>query len=97
MSMGFLKRAVNEEETDGSNDLEEQYLKLFPKIGRDFISREDFEAIIVQLFQFVNPLALQAVDLKSDGLARLRAKVYKDRLDTGNLTNTFRDLIDLDD
>ena len=58
--MGFLLKAAREENSSDENDqLEEQYMRLFPKIGRDFVHREDFENIIKELLNFIGMLSLK--------------------------------------
>lgn len=97
--MGFLKRASKKEDSDTeSSQLEEQYERLFPKIGRDFVHKQDLERLLQHIFGLIDPLGLNPIDLLDDSAARQRALEYKNFLDDeydGSLT--YKDLIDLDD
>lgn len=97
--MGFLLKAAREESSSDENDqLEEQYMRLFPKIGRDFIHREDFENIIKELLRLIDPAGLSTVDTSDDSEARSRAKEYKIFLeDDKKGSDVYRDLINLDE
>ena len=72
---------------------EEQYLRLFPKIGRDFVHKDDLAQILLQLFSVLG------VDLSIDDVhARERALEYKLQLEAGlDHTAQYKDLIDLED
>ena len=96
---GFLTSAAAGEDVDQEGSaLEEQYEKLFPKIGRDFIFREDFEDIMQQILLIVDPLGLTPIDFSADGLARRRAREYKAFLDQDqDGSEVYKDLINLDD
>jgi len=91
--MGFLKSDINEEDSDPDKDLEEQYLKLFPKIGRDFVTREDLEAVIQQIMFTIDPLGLSPVQV-DDSAARDRAAKYSNLLDKDK-GESERDLVEL--
>lgn len=93
---GFLIRAAKGEDASSEGDqLEEQYLRLFPKIGRDFVHKDDLESFVRSL---VRQLALLGVRPTSvgDEEARRMASLYKDLLDSGG-SHDHRDLINLDD
>lgn len=95
---GFLKRASSEEEPDSKRDLEETYEKLFPKIGRDFVYRDDLNLIIDLLLRIVDPLGLLPHELVGDVEARKKALEYKLVLAAGvDGTKRYKDLINLDD
>ena len=97
--MNFLKKAAREEDTsDESGQLEEQYMKMFPKIGRDFVHKDDLENIVRQMMVIIDPLGLNPVDATDDSEARSRAEVYKSFLDDGTKGNeVYKDLIDLEE
>jgi|SaaInlStandDraft_4_1057021.scaffolds.fasta_scaffold40538_2 hypothetical protein len=95
----FLKAAIRGEEPDTDNDpaeLEEIYLRLFPKIGRDFVHRDDLMHILRTVLSFldVDPYEL---DLDTDSMARLRAIEYRSVLESGVSEQIFEDLINLGD
>ena len=97
--MGFLTKAAREEDsTDEGGQLEEQYMKLFPKMGRDFVHREDFVVIIRQVLAIVDPAGLNPVNLDDDSEARERAKEYKAYIDEDKKgSDVYKDLIKLDE
>jgi hypothetical protein len=98
--MGFLTRSAKGEDTGQSENAsaEEQYERLFPKIGRDFVSRRDFVNIMQRLMAIVDPTGLSPIDFEEDGEARNLAIEYKSLLDSGkNGANIYKDLIRLDD
>ena len=92
--MSLLKRKNEDIDTDGNEEL---YRELFPKIGRDFVYKEDLELILRAVIAAVNPLVAGTVPLMSDVMATRRARQYKRLLDKGDTDKTFRDLIDLDE
>lgn len=72
---------------------EEDYMKLFPKIGRDFVSREDLADILTVIIG-----ALPGIDLQiKDGRATALATEYKRILDGKKTSKTYKDLIELED
>lgn len=95
---GFLSRSMEEEDAvDENSTLEEQYMKIFPKIGRDFVHVEDLEELILNLLLLIAPEFLGLVRLGNNEAVQ-RAKLYKDLLEqnkTGN--DVFKDLINLDE
>jgi hypothetical protein len=97
--MGFLKKAANEEDSsEETEQLEEQYMKLFPKIGRDFVHREDLEAILRQIMALLDPAGLAPIDITDDSEARGRAREYKVFLDDDKSgAEVYPDLIKLED
>lgn len=70
-------------------DLEQQYQLLFSKIGRDFITREELEFILKNLFEEKDILIDEAI-----GMAIDRAFRYKELYDA-NEVGDYQDLIDL--
>lgn len=97
LGKGFLRRSINEE-PGGDDPLEEQYEKIFPKIGRDFVYREDLEQILSEILLRVDPLGTFGIDLSYNLGARRKALEYKELLDSGrDGSEIYRDLIDLDD
>jgi hypothetical protein len=94
--MSFLNRS-NTVESNKDNS-ERQYLELFPKIGRDFIYREDFEEIIRQILSIVDPLGMSNINLSANDHAIQRAYEYSDAIEEDDMEK-FRiyDLIDLED
>lgn len=96
--MGFLKKAANEEEENPSKGLEEQYERMFPKIGRDFITRADFITIMRRLMMIVDPTGQFPVDFSENAWAMAKAVEYKVVLDSGeDGSKIYTDLINLDE
>lgn len=97
--MGFLTKAAGKEDRSSSNsDNEEQYERLFPKIGRDFVHRKDFENMMQQVFQLIDPFGLSPVNFSDDSEARKRALEYKQFLDDQkDGSKVYKDLIKLED
>lgn len=100
--MSFLKRHEKQEDASQSGDNEELYEKLFPKIGRDYVYREDFEEVIQQiliLLASIQPIPVTApIDFRSDAKARLKAAEYKDLIESGrDGSKIYRDLIKIDE
>lgn len=96
--MGFLKRALNEEEPSNTSNNEELYERLFPKIGRDFVYKEDLERMLGAIMFLLDPAGLNPIDMKSDARARKQALEYKALLDSGeDGSKKYKDLINLDD
>lgn len=85
-------------EPDGKRDLEEMYERLFPKIGRDFVYKEDLFKLLELIMMIVDPLGINPIDPTSDIQAKKKALQYKITLETGaDGTKLYRDLINLDD
>lgn len=97
-SSGFLERDIKQHEPDENQTLEEQYEKLFAKIGRDFVTREDLERILHNLIVAISPIHAGMINTHSDTEARRKAFDYKNTLDN-NLDGTelYTDLIEPDD
>lgn len=94
--MGLMKDQSDGKEPDSENDpekREEDYQKMFMKIGREFVHRDDFErtfeAFIDILLIALPPigLVLKASPLphRSRSSAEARAAVYKEALDEGDV------------
>ena len=107
--MGFLKKSTRGEgliaedpEEEGSSreggvsKKEELYMKLYMKMGRDFIHKEDFHRIIEQLLDHLDIENFE-IDLEdSNSSAQQRAEEYKFFLNTGQSGSShYPDLIDL--
>jgi hypothetical protein len=80
--MGFLGRHINNEEPDEEATLEEQYKKLFPKIGRDFVAREDLEGLITLIISIIDPLDISGLGI-DDSAAKNIADRYQRLLKKG--------------
>ena len=98
--MGFLTKSARGEDLGDSEtaQLEEQYEKMYAKIGRDFISREDFINIVARLLAIIDPLGQRPIDLNDNSEARKKAAMYKEILDSGkDGSKLFKDLVSFDD
>lgn len=96
--MGFITKAARDEDSsDESGQLEEQYMKLYPKIGRDFVHQEDLKALVEQIMTLLDPLGVSPVIL-DDSEARERAFEYKALLDSDKKgCDLYKDLINLEE
>jgi len=97
---GFLQRNADEEELDDSAQSEEMYERMFPKIGRDFVYKEDLNNMMDGFLSFLDPdgLGLIGGDSRSDAEARKRALEYKSVLDSGkDGSQIYKDLIKLNE
>ena len=99
--MGFLKDGAKGEGPDHENDpeqREEDYEKMFMKIGRDFVHKDDFQRVIRQVLNLMGPMGLIPIDTTSTGGALARAVEYKGFLDSETDGSTvYPDLIKLDE
>jgi hypothetical protein len=95
---GFLQRSAQQEEPDSGGQLEEMYEKLFPKIGRDFIYKEDLLRVVQQILSIIDPTGISSSLILNDIGARKKALEYKNLLDSGkDGSKIYKDLINLDD
>lgn len=97
--MGFLTKAAREEDSsDEGMQLEQQYLKLFAKIGRDYVHKEDLVGILQQIMDLVDPDGANPINLEDDSEARQRAQEYKAFIDENkDGSKIYKDLIRLDE
>ena len=105
--MGLISSSLNGTSPDMENDPkqnEEQYEKMFMKIGRDFVHRNDLALILdefVLRLSAVSPTIALAfsddpVDSTNNSGAMEMAQIYKQILDNGeDGSQRFQDLIDL--
>ena len=105
--MGLISSSLKGETPDIENDpqkKEEDYERLFMKIGRDFVHRDDLTRIFNQFtarLALTNPLialafADDAPDASQNSGAMAQAAIYKSILDRGeDGSKRFEDLIDL--
>ena len=98
--MGFLERASKGESVGSqSSDNEELYEKLFIKIGRDFVYKEDLAKMIVRILEILDPTGIVANNfiVSSEGAMR-KALEYKKVLESGqDGSKLYKDLIILDE
>ena len=96
--MPFLRKSVNGDETNENETNEELYEKLFPKIGRDFVYKEDLYKVLRRILFLIDPSTLKWPDIKDDSEARKLALEYKNLLEKGKSgSDKYKDLIKLDD
>ena len=83
--------------------LEEQYERMHPKMARDFVSREDFEDVLVLLNLALSALAAQSgavlpVKLTlSNTKAMAKSILYKQVVESGkDGSKLFKDLVEID-
>lgn len=95
--MGFLERGIKGEETDTSAELEEQYERLFAKIGRDFVYKEDLEGLLTKIISIIDPTGVFGLAI-DDAAARSKAHEYKMVLDKGkDGSKIYKDLVDIEE
>ena len=96
----FLKSAIRGEEPSSDNDsaaVEESYYRMFPKIGRDFLHRDDFAEIMRQVLIELG-IVEDGIDLYLIDNAVARAMEYRSILSSGDAgEDIYPDLIDLED
>ncbi len=92
--MPFLKRDLNDEEPDSSDDLEEQYMRLMPKMGRDFIHKDDLLVLLQRILEIIDPTALVNLSI-DDSNARNLAQHYKRIVEKGRRGEQHRDLVEI--
>tara|TARA_Y100001970_G_C14252961_1_gene873157 strand:+ start:1066 stop:1389 length:324 start_codon:yes stop_codon:yes gene_type:complete len=105
--MGIISSSMNGESPDFENDpkgKEEEYEKLYMKIGRDFVHRDDLalilDSLVIRLSELNPQIAISfsdnPIDYSVDSGAMEKAQIYKQILDTGeDGSKRFKDLIDL--
>jgi len=85
--MGLMKDTANGEEPDQENDpekLEGEYERMYMKIGRDFVHREDLAAILnefkTKLLQALPTTAvtLSTINVRRKSNALAQAAIYKE-------------------
>lgn len=108
--MGFLKKSIHgkglieddegetaRKESSGSlNKEEELYMKLYMKIGRDFVHKEDLFRILKELIDYLDIDDFENVLTEGESAAEQRAHEYKHFLETEKSgSEYYPDLIDL--
>ena len=94
----FLERGVKDEDADPAAGLEEQYERMFPKIGRDFVYKGDFFRLLNLIMSIIDPLNINPIDFRSDVEARRKANEYKAVLESGrDGSKLYQDLINMDE
>lgn len=93
---------VDVEEENGSNQskasLEKLYERLFMKIGRDFLHVEDFQRIMIEILEAVDPSLIEDIDFFSNENALEKAEEYSNFLEENiNGSDIYKDLIVLEE
>jgi len=83
----------DENERQGSQR-EEDYEKLFPKMGRDFIHIDDFNAWLNNLRVILTPLGITLPPM-ANAAATAKANQYKAAIESGEQVD-YIDLVDID-
>jgi hypothetical protein len=99
--MGMFRKLKDKEDIPGgTNDdsLEEQYQKMFKKIARDFVFKEDLKLIFSSLFEELFDIEDEAEAERFNQYftaAALKAIEYKDNLNKPlNKRKKYKDVID---
>ena len=95
--MGFLTKASREQDAgDTESNIEDQYLNIYGKIARDFISRDDLKLIVGRIMSIIDPGGLLPIDLDNDSGARAKGLLYKKLRDAGeDISRRFPDVVDM--
>ena len=108
--MGFLKKSIHgkglieddegetasQADNENSNREEQLYMKLYMKIGRDFVHKEDLYRILKELIEYLDIDDFEKILNESESAAEQRAHEYKHFLETEKSGSTYYpDLIDL--
>ncbi len=98
--MGFLRDFDDGKEDDFDENegpaLEERYMRMFMKMGRDFVHKDDLASILIEIINEIDPDILNTIDLYSSVSAEDRAQEYRDFINTGrDGSKIYSDLIDL--
>jgi hypothetical protein len=98
--MGFLRDMEDGKEDDFDENegpkLEEKYMRLFMKIGRDFVHKDDFAKILTEIIEALNDNNLDGIDLESSPGADDRAQEYRDYINSNiQGSDSYPDLINL--
>ncbi len=101
MAKGFLRSGAAGEEPDPPDEgagLEKTYIRMFPKIGRDFVHRDDLFRILLHLLDILDVDPGRFLEVNPVDGALRRALEYKVFIDAGEDSSVvFKDLINLDD
>lgn len=105
--MGFLKKALKGEglsediegisqKEDGYDELEERYMRMYMKIARDFIHKEDVLIMFKMLLEHLD-IEEDEFDLSViDSIAQQRAEEYKHFLKNNDLgSNYYPDILEI--
>ena len=97
-----MRLRKNDQGTEQKQGLEEQYERMFPKIARDFVVKEDLDELLLQLLialQTLNGGMPLPLNLRlGNARAMSKAVQYKDVIETGkDGTKLFVDLIQIDE
>tara|TARA_B100000131_G_scaffold321606_1_gene372818 strand:- start:45769 stop:46107 length:339 start_codon:yes stop_codon:yes gene_type:complete len=100
--MGFLKDTMEDKEPDeeegDAKSLEKTYQRLFMKIGRDFVHKDDFVSVIEAILDIVDPDNEHRIYPRQRSNAMTWASIYKEMLDEGTTSDmVIHDLINLDE
>lgn len=95
--MGMFRKLLDKEDLSSINsesELEEQYQKMFKKIARDFVYKEDLSEILV--FAFGELLEKSDIDTRSRVDSAIQKAIeYKQNLNKPlNQRKKYRDIID---
>ena len=68
------------------------------KIGRDFLTIEDFQRIMTEILESIEPELIESIDFFSDESAMEKAEEYKNFLDEDiDGSTVYKDLIVLEE
>ena len=98
--MGFLRDMEDGKDEDFDENegpaLEQRYMRLYMKIGRDFVHKDDLASILIELINAIDPDLLETVDVYSMVSAEDKAQEYREFIRSGeDGSKIYQDLIDL--
>lgn len=79
-----------------SKDLEDQYEHLYPKMGRDFIHVDDFNAWLIIINARLAAAGFPPFPPIGNSKAVSKGLLYKTNIDAGNRTE-FPDIVNMDE
>lgn len=89
----LISNALKKKKRNRNESIEEEYRFLFPKIGRDFVTKKDLQNLINLL---IEELGLTTTLQVEDTEAYNQAIIYKNELENDDL-NSSLDLVDMED
>jgi hypothetical protein len=82
-----------DEQSQENDQREEDYQKLMPKIGRDFVTRDDLADILASIVNAVPGLSVKVGNSKAIALAA----EYKKNIEEGGGKKKYKDLVEIDE
>lgn len=90
-------KLLNPNLNGSSQGIEDLYIDLYGKIGRDYVGYQEFVSCINAIISYLDPTGTKiGIDLFSRNITRSIGLEYKKMREEGRLTaETFKDLVDM--